>query len=75
VKLEIIPHAPVSMLGQVFHSFACLSTGAQPLPKLVLHRVRSSAASFYFQYPVFSSGLLLPPNLPVTSTLPLSVLP
>jgi hypothetical protein len=26
VKLEIIPHAPVSILGQVFHSFACLST-------------------------------------------------
>ena len=36
------------------HSVVCLSTGPQPLPKRVLHRVRSSVSSFNFQYPFFS---------------------
>jgi hypothetical protein len=31
-------------------------TGPQPLPKRVLHRLRSSASSFNFQYPLFSLG-------------------
>jgi len=29
-------------------------TGPQPLPKLVLHRLRSSASSFHVQHPLFS---------------------
>jgi len=56
------------------HSIVCPTTGPQSLPKLVLHRVRFSASSFSFQYPVFSvrsfsSWLRLLPRLPVTSIL------
>ena len=57
------------------HCAVCLTTGPQPLPKRVLHTVRSSASSFNFQYPLFSSRscsscsrLLL--RLPVTSIVP-----
>ena len=32
------------------HSVVCLTTRSQPLPKLLLHRVRSSTLSFNFQY-------------------------
>ena len=57
------------------HSVACLTTGPQPLPKRVLHRVWSSASYFNLQYPLFtlrlsSSCLCLLPRLPVTSILP-----
>jgi hypothetical protein len=38
------------------HSAVCLTTGPLPLPKRVLHRVRSSASSFNFPYLLFSSG-------------------
>jgi len=36
------------------HRLVCLTTGSQPLPKPVLHTVRSSASSFNFQCPLFS---------------------
>jgi hypothetical protein len=53
----------------------CLTTGPQPLPKRVLQRVRSSASSFNFQYPIVSlrsssSSLRLLPHLPVISIHP-----
>jgi hypothetical protein len=57
------------------HFVVCLTTGPQPLPKRVLHRVRSSASYFSFQYllvPLRSSSrcLHLLPRLPVTYILP-----
>jgi hypothetical protein len=36
------------------HSVVCLTTLPLPLPKWVFYRVRSSASSFNFQYPLFS---------------------
>ena len=53
----------------------CLPTGPLPLPKRVLHRVRSSSSYLNFRYPLFfvsSSGscLRLLPRPPVTSTVP-----
>jgi hypothetical protein len=59
----------------ISHSVVCLTTGPYPLPRRVLHRVRSSASSFNFQYPLVflrsSSGCLrILPRLPVTSVLP-----
>jgi hypothetical protein len=59
------------LVSQSFiHSVVCLTTGPQPLPKRVLHWVRSSASSFNFQYLLFSlrsssSCLCLLPRLPV----------
>ena len=55
----------------------CLTAGPQPLPKTVLHRVRSSASSFNLQCLLFtlkssSSCLLILLPLPVTSSLYLS---
>jgi len=52
-----------------------LSTGPQPLPKPVLHRVRCSISTFNLQYPLFclrsfSSCLSLLSRLPVNSILP-----
>ena len=35
-------------------SVVCLATGPRSLPNPLLHRVRSSASSFSFQYPLFS---------------------
>jgi hypothetical protein len=59
----------------LIHSVVCLTTGPQPPPKRVLHRVQSSASSFNVQYPLFSlrsssSCLHLLPRLHVTSILP-----
>ena len=34
----------------------CITTGPQPLPKSVLHTVRSSASSFNLQYPILAQG-------------------
>jgi len=36
------------------HSFCCLPTGPQPLPKRVFQKVRSSASSFSTQYHSFT---------------------
>jgi hypothetical protein len=36
------------------HSVVCLMSGPWPLPKRVLQRVRSSASSFNYQYPLVS---------------------
>ena len=57
------------------HSAVCLTTCPQPIPKQVLHRVRSGASPFNSQYPPFSlrsskSYLLLLPRLRVTYILP-----
>jgi len=56
------------------HSLGCLTTGIRPLPKTVLHTVRSTASSINLHYPLFSlrssgSCLHLFPRLSVTSTL------
>ena len=53
------------------HSVVCLMTGPYPLPKLVLHKLRSIASSCNEQYLIFSlksfsSCLHLLPLLPVT---------
>ena len=57
------------------HSSVDLTTGPQPLPKRVLHKMRASASSFNIQCPLFplklsSSCLRLLPCLPVTYFLP-----
>jgi hypothetical protein len=39
------------------HSAVCLTTGPQSLSKRALHRLRSSASSSNFQYPLFSLRL------------------
>ena len=41
-----------SLTHSIINSVICLMTGPQPLPKRVLHTVRSSASSFNFWYPV-----------------------
>jgi len=62
-------------LPQFIHSAACLKTGPYPLPKRVLHRVRSAASSFNFQFHLVFLGsysicfhhiprLFFPPILP-----------
>jgi hypothetical protein len=63
--------------NSLIYPLACFTRGPQPLPKPVLHRVRSSASSFNSQYLLFSlrsfsSCLSLLPRLPVTSFLYLS---
>ena len=68
-----------NMPQSFFHSTVRLTTGPQPLPQPVLHRVRSVASAFNLQYPLVSlkssgSCLRLLPRLPVTSIL-LSVSP
>jgi hypothetical protein len=57
------------------HLVVCLTTGPKPLPKRVLHIVRSRASFFKWEYPLLSlksssSFLRLLPRLPVTSILP-----
>jgi hypothetical protein len=54
------------------HLAVCLTTGPKPLPKRVVHIVRSRASSFRCEYPLLSlkspsSFLRLLPHLPVTS--------
>jgi hypothetical protein len=57
------------------HSVFCLTTGPTPLPKRILHIVRSRASSFKWEYPLLSirssnSFLRLLPRLLVTSSSP-----
>jgi hypothetical protein len=57
------------------HSFVCLTTGPQHLPKRVLHWVRPSPSSYNFKDPFFSltsssSCLHLIPRLAVTTIIP-----
>jgi len=57
------------------HLVVCLTTGPKPFPKRALHRVRSRASSFKWEYPLLSlrssnSFLRLLPCLPVTSIPP-----
>jgi predicted CDP-diglyceride synthetase/phosphatidate cytidylyltransferase len=59
----------------IIHSVVCLTRGPWPIPKRVLHRVRSSASSFNIQYIFFSlkssnSCLRLLPRLSVIYILP-----
>ena len=61
------------------HSAVQLSTGPQPLPRLGLHRTRSSVSSFNFQDLLISlrppsSCLRLLPRPPFTPSFPLSFL-
>jgi hypothetical protein len=67
-------HQECVTMHTFIHSVVCLTTGPQPLPKRVLHRVRSNASSFNLQYLLFSlrsssSFLRLLPRLPVISIL------
>jgi hypothetical protein len=59
-------------IHSLIHFVVCVTKGPQPLPNRVLHRVRSSASSFNFRYPLFplkssSSCRRLLPRLSVTS--------
>ena len=68
-----IPYA----FGILIYCVVCLTTGPQSLAKRVLHRMRPSAASLNFQYPLSlflrspSSCWPLLPRLPVTPSFPL----
>jgi len=60
-----------SFIHSFIHSVVCLTTGPKPLPKWALHKTRSRASSFKWEYLLLSlkssSGLLrLLPRLPVT---------
>jgi len=57
------------------HSVVCLASGPQSLPQPVLHKMRASASSFNFHYPLFSLRsssccLRLLSRLPITFILP-----
>ena len=57
------------------HSIVCLRTSSKPLPKRILHIVRSRVSSFKWEYPLLSirsssSLLCLLPRLSVTSITP-----
>jgi hypothetical protein len=59
----------------VIHHIVCLGTGAQPLPKRVIHRVRCTASSFKLYFLLFSAGsfsscLSLLPRLLILSKFP-----
>ena len=41
-----------SFIHSFIHSTVCLAAGPHSLPKRVLHRMRSGASSFHFQYPL-----------------------
>ena len=65
----------ISITKVFIHLVVCLTTGPKPLPKRVVHIVRSRASSFKSAYPVLSlrsssSFLRLLPRLPVTSLTP-----
>ena len=60
------------------HCVDCLTTGPQSVSERVLHRIRSSASSFNFQYLLVSltssnSCLRLLPGLPVPSSICTSI--
>ena len=78
---EVFAENKITMLKNTttFHEFInvpqCLTTGPEPLPKSVLHTVRSSVSSFNFLYPLsslksYSSCLRLLPRLSSFSILP-----
>jgi hypothetical protein len=73
---ECIRNRPAEIyVHVVIHPIVWLTTGPWPLPKKVLHRVRSSASSFNLHNRIFSlrsssSCLRFLPRLPVTSILP-----
>jgi len=74
IQFETWPERLPFSRTALIHSAVCLTTGSQPLPKPVLHTLRSSASSFNLQYPFFSLRsftrcLILLPRLPVTSIL------
>ena len=61
-----------SFIHSLIHSVTCLTIGPKPLPKRLLHIVRSRASSFKWEYPLLSlrpssSFLRLLPRLLVTS--------
>jgi hypothetical protein len=61
--------------SSIIHSAVCLTRDPLPLPRRVLHRVRANAASFTFQYPLYSlrsSSICLHflSRLPVTYIIP-----
>ena len=67
------------LFGAIRWSFYCLTTSPYPLPQRVLHRERSSASSFEFQYPFFSlrssSAVLLLLSLPPNTFILPSIFP
>ena len=68
------PHYTTVYLYIIYYTVS-LTTGPRPVPKSVLHTVRSSASAFSYQQPLVSlrpsgSCLHLLPRLPVTFNLP-----
>jgi len=70
------PYACLTYTSKQFiHLVVCLTRGPKPLPKRVLHIVRSRASSFKWEYPLLSlrssnSFIRLLPCIPVTSIPP-----
>jgi hypothetical protein len=54
IKFETRPERLPFGRTALTHFAICLTTGTQPLPKPVLHRLRSSASSFNLVYPLVS---------------------
>ena len=78
-KLMYIHSFIHSFIHSYIHSAVCLKTRPQPLPKRVLHRMRTGASGFNFQYSDISlrsssSCLRLIPCLHITS-IPPSIFP
>jgi hypothetical protein len=73
-QIKFHPYKIMIKQPDFIHSAVCLTTGPYPLPKQVLHRVRSTVSSFHLQYLLSlrspSSCLTLLPCLCVTSILP-----
>ena len=64
-----------SFIHSFIHIVVCLTTGPKPLPKRIVHVMRSGASSFKWEYPLLSirssgSFLRLLPRRPVTSIHP-----
>ena len=75
LRLTCFGRVAHSFIHSFIHSVVFLTADPQPLPKRVLHSVRSSAFFFNFQYSLFSfmsfsSCLRLLPHFPVTSIRP-----
>ena len=75
------PYACLTYTSKQFiHLVVCLTRGPKPLPKRVLHIVRSRASSSKWEYPLLflsssSSFLRLLPRLPVISIPPPFIFP
>ena len=53
-QLQVLPFPCQSSSSSSTTSVICQTTGPKPLPKRFLHKVRSRASSFNWQYPLLS---------------------